>query len=258
MRRILFAALLMTAPHAASAVTQHVDASLIAGGASPARDAPVWIGLKMRHDAGWHTYWKNPGDAGMPTRIELTLPEGWTASGIDWPAPERLQIGPLASYGYAGEVVLPVKLFPPAGWNAKAPVQIAAHAAWLVCKEQCIPETANLALSLPARTGAADRSLFDTWRARVPQMFRFRTASAALSQGRLVLTLAPAAAGEFFPEHEELIEPGDPPQVAVDGDRATWSARLGVQGKTLKAPASIAGVWVPKTGTPAFVEAKLK
>jgi len=134
MRKISFTVLLLAAAFAADAgaVALHVDASLIADSTSPARDAPVWIGLRMRHDAGWHTYWKNPGDAGMPTRITWTLPEGWTASGINLPAPERLQLGPLASYGYQGEVVLPVKLFPPAAWDAKLPVHISAHAAWLM------------------------------------------------------------------------------------------------------------------------------
>ena len=249
----------MIAAHAAAgAPAPHVDASLIANGASPTRDAPLWVGLRMRHDPGWHTYWKNPGDAGLPTKIEWTLPEGWSASGINWPAPERLQVGPLGSYGYEGDAVLPVKLFPPSGWDAKTPVKIAAHANWLVCKEQCVPESADLSLNLPAHTGAAERSLFGAWRALIPQTFRFTTANATLSQGRLVVTLAPAGTGQFFPEREELVEPGDPPKVEVSGDRVTWSARLGTQGKALTAPASIAGVWVPKSGRPVFVEAKLK
>src|ERR1700733_3099575 len=118
-----------------AAVPHHVDASLVAGDATAAGASAIWVGLKLRHDAGWHTYWKNPGDAGMPTKISWTLPEGWTAGGINWPAPERMQVGPLASYGYEGEVVLPLKVFPPAGWNAKQTVHLAAHVNWLVCKE---------------------------------------------------------------------------------------------------------------------------
>ncbi len=259
MRKLLgiWLALVAALTAGAAEMAPHVDASLI-GDAGPARDAPIWVGLRMRHDAGWHTYWKNPGDAGMPTRIEWTLPAGWTASGINWPAPERLQAGQLASYGYQGDVVLPVKLIPPAGWDARTSVKIEARANWLVCKEVCIPESANLALTLPARDRAADHNLFASWRARVPQSFRFKTASAALDQGRLVITLEPAADGQFFPAREELVEPGDLPQVAANGDRVTWSARLGIQGKALTAPASIAGVWVPKSGKPLYVEAKLK
>jgi DsbC/DsbD-like thiol-disulfide interchange protein len=261
-RTVFFAAFVLAASAAstanAAAVTLHVDASLIADSVTPAAGSPLWVGLKMHHDAGWHTYWKNPGDAGMPTRITWTLPEGWTASGINWPAPARLQLGPLASYGYAGDAVLPVKLSLPAGWNAKLPAQIVAHTTWLVCKEQCIPEGADLVLNLPAHSSAADRGLLDIWRARIPQMTRFKVASAERKLDRMVLTLEPAADGQFFPDREELIEPGDPPQVSVSGSRVSWSAKLGVQGKALAAPASVAGVWVPKAGNPVFVEAKLK
>jgi DsbC/DsbD-like thiol-disulfide interchange protein len=260
MRKMLMVSLALAATFGArgAAVPHHVDASLIAGEANAAGASALWVGLKLRHDAGWHTYWKNPGDAGMPTKISWTLPEGWSASGINWPAPERIQIGPLASYGYAGDVVLPLKVFPPAGWNAKQPVHLQARVNWLVCKEQCIPEDADLALDLPARDGAADRNLLGTWRERIPQSVRFNTAAAERANGRLLLTLEPATEGQFFPEREELIEPGDPPQLTVHGNRVTWSAKLGLQGKTLAAPSAIAGVWVPKTGKPAFVEAKLK
>lgn len=251
---------LMAAPHAHAQPPQvlHVDASLIADSAKPARDAPVWVGLKMRHQADWHTYWKNPGDAGMPTRITWSLPAGWSASSIVWPAPQRMQIGPLASYGYAGETVLPVKLFPPADWDGNTPVHITARADWLACKAQCIPESDSFSLSLPAAPAAADLRLLAAWRERVPQGFRFTTATAEKKQGALVLTLEPAGAGQFFPEREELVEPGDPPRVNVSGGRMTWSAKLGLQGKTLKAPAAITGVWVPETGKPVFVTARFK
>jgi thiol:disulfide interchange protein DsbD len=260
--RLLLAAVSAAAVQAgagsAAPAAAHVTASLVTDSAGAAAGKVLWVGLRMRHDAGWHTYWKYPGDAGMPTRIEWTLPGGWTASSIAWPAPERIQIGPLASYGYEGDTVLPVKLFPPAGWNAKAAARIAARASWLVCKEVCIPEGGDFLLTLPAAANMADSSLLESWRARVPQAFRFTTASAARSGGRLLVTLAPAAAGQFFPEVEELVEPGDAPQLAVSGDRVTWSAKLGVQGNALKTPATIAGVWVPKSGKPVYVEAKLQ
>jgi DsbC/DsbD-like thiol-disulfide interchange protein len=259
MRKILVAGCLLFASFpVAAAEAMHVEASLIASGASPARDAPLWVGLKMRHQAGWHTYWKNPGDAGMPTRIDWTLPAGWSASGIEWPAPARIQLGPLASYGYEGDLVLPVKLIPPSGWDAKSPVRISAKANWLVCKEICIPEGGNFTLSLPARVSEPDRKLFDAWRERVPVSFRFTKATAERNAGRLVVTLEPAGSGQFFPEREELVEPGDPPQVTITGKRATWSAKLGVQGKTLAATAMISGVWVPESGKPLFVQAKLR
>ena len=260
MRRVLFACCLLAAPFATAESSNplHVNASLIAGDVIHAPNAMIWTGLRMRHQPGWHTYWKNPGDAGMPTRIEWTLPDGWSAGGILWPAPQRIPAGALASYGYDGDLVLPIKLFPPSSWDGKTRVQISAHANWLVCKEQCIPENGTLTLALPATSAAAEQNLLRTWRTRVPQPFRFATASARKSQGRLVITLEPVVAGQFFPEREELIEPGDPPQFTLSGKRATWSARLGVQGKSLSVPATIAGVWVPEQGTPLFVTTKLE
>jgi thiol:disulfide interchange protein DsbD len=233
---------------------RHVDAALVADTAA-AGDS-VWVGLRLRHQAQWHTYWKNPGDAGMPTRIEWDLPAGWSAGGINWPAPARIQVGPLGSYGYEGDVVLPVRLFAPANWDRKTPVKIAARANWLACKEQCIPESGSLAVSLPAKAAPAEQKLLAEWRARVPQPFRFKTAGMQAVSGRLVLVLEPAGAGEFFPEREELVEPGDKPQVSVTGTRATWSAKLGPQGKGLKGPAALSGVWVPAQGAPLLVTAK--
>jgi DsbC/DsbD-like thiol-disulfide interchange protein len=257
-RHLLIAVAAAFAVGAVAAPAGHVAASLIADSAGAVPGKPFWVGLRMRHETGWHTYWKNPGDAGMPTRIDWILPTGWTAGGIAWPAPERIQIGQLASYGYQGDAVLPVKLFPPEGWNANTPVRIEAKANWLVCKEVCIPESGDFTLTLPAGGDAADRALLESWRTRVPQAFRFTSAGAERNGGRLLLTLAPAGAGQFFPEGEELVEPGDPPQLTLNGERVTWSAKLGVQGIALKTPATIAGVWVPKSGKPVYVEAKLK
>jgi DsbC/DsbD-like thiol-disulfide interchange protein len=257
---LLASSILCAAPLAAApgAEPLHVTAALIAEGLPPAHGKPLWVGLRMRQQAGWHTYWKNPGDAGMPTRIEWKLPDGWSASGIMWPAPSRLPVGPLASYGYEGDLVLPVKLLPPANWDGKTPVQISARANWLVCKNVCIPEDGSFTLKLPANPAPAERSLFALWRARVPQPMRFSVATAEKTKDRLLVTLAPAGTGQFFPEHEELVEPGDPPQIKVTGDHVTWSAKLGLQAKDVNPPASVAGVWVPDSGKPLYVETRLK
>ena len=66
---------------------------------------PFRVGLRLRMADGWHTYWKNPGDAGVPP--ELTI-EGVTQSPIDWPTPRRVAEGPVMTYAYTGEVLLPV------------------------------------------------------------------------------------------------------------------------------------------------------
>ena len=100
---------------------------------------PLRVGLRLRMAEGWHTYWKNPGDAGVPP--ELTIESG-TQSPIDWPTPDRVAEGPIMTYAYTGEVLLPVTLTPADG-------SIAAHAQWLVCKDICVPEQGDFSLTLP-------------------------------------------------------------------------------------------------------------
>jgi thiol:disulfide interchange protein DsbD len=101
------------------------------------------VGLYFKLEPGWHIYWKNPGDAGLPPRIQWTLPAGITAGPLLFPAPKRLALGPLMDYGYEGEVLFPLKIH--VDNNVKAtPVTLHAKVDWLVCRESCIPGKAEL------------------------------------------------------------------------------------------------------------------
>src|SRR6516165_2097524 len=73
---------------------------------------PFRVGLRLQLAPGWHTYWQNPGDAGVPPELALELPGGVTAGPIAWPAPQHIPEGPLMTYAYTGEVLLPVTLTP--------------------------------------------------------------------------------------------------------------------------------------------------
>jgi len=236
----------------------HVEIALVARAVDQVtRRAPIWVGLWMKHDPGWHTYWKNPGDAGMPTRIDWVLPAGWSAGDIEWPSPARIPMGPLASYGYEHEVVLPALLYPNPAWNGKTPVHIIAKASWLVCEEICLPESAQLEMDLPHIAGPRESDTLKRTLDALPQAASFSIATARRESGRLLLTLSPASSGEFFPDREEMVEPGDTPHLEVAGNQIVWSARLGTQGKLLKPPATLRGVWVPTHGRASLVEASL-
>src|SRR5262245_12183102 len=118
----------------------------------------VWVGLRQQIAPGWHTYWTNPGDSGEPATIEWTLPDGFEASDIIWPHPERIPVGPVMSFGYSGQVVLLVRISAPDGVVPGSRARLRGQVSWLVCEKICIPEEARVELTLPvvAATPPAD------------------------------------------------------------------------------------------------------
>ncbi len=94
------------APAARAGKGPHVRVELITDRATPGPG--MRLGLKFDLDPEWHIYWQNPGDSGGSPEVAWTLPPGMMASGIEWPAPERIDVGGLVNYGYHDRVVLPV------------------------------------------------------------------------------------------------------------------------------------------------------
>jgi DsbC/DsbD-like thiol-disulfide interchange protein/cytochrome c biogenesis protein CcdA len=139
--------------------------------------APFRVGLHFRLAPGWHTYWKNPGDAGIPAELDLTLPPGASAGPIIWPTPQRLAEGQLTTYAYTGDLLLPLTVTP--GQDAGA-TTVQAHAQWLVCKDICVPEEGDFRLDLPAGTAApsAQAPLFAAHDRQVPHPSQWQAAVA--------------------------------------------------------------------------------
>lgn len=209
---LLFSALLFAAPLSAQPTrVEAVQVELVArqAAAIPGRD--LELGLLIQHDPHWHTYWRHPGDSGLPTRLEWRLPDGWRAGEIAWPAPARLLIGPLANYGFEGRVLLPVTLAVPPQVSPGV-VELAVSAQWLVCKDVCIPGEAQLRLRLPvlapgaaAPVLSAHSALFEQTRSRLPTAVL--RVPATVAGRRLAFRLDQGALGraEFFPYREGLI-----------------------------------------------------
>ena len=152
---ILFLGILPLTALAASVRTEHVEAELVAERSAVTPGESLTVALRLRMIPHWHTYWRNPGDSGLPTSLNWKLPEGFSAGPIQWPYPQRLPAGPLMNFGYEGEVFLLSELKVPANFSDKT-VTISARANWLVCSEDtCIPERADLALQLPVGGGGA-------------------------------------------------------------------------------------------------------
>ena len=116
MKRIFLLLALLLASGAALAQEgpPKVHARLVAEDKAIAPGGTITIALEEKIAPGWHTYWKNPGDAGAPTDIQWNLPAGWKAGAIQWPRPKRLPVGPLMDYGYEGTPWLLTSLTAPA------------------------------------------------------------------------------------------------------------------------------------------------
>ena len=161
------ASLLVGAAHAQSPAktvvsTAQVRAELMAH-APDGADAgkTVWLGLQLTHKPDWHTYWKNSGDSGLPTTLQWTLPSGVTAGDIAWPLPKKIPIGNLANYGFADTVLLPVPLIITPNFKPTAPgnaIEVKLKANWLVCRQECIPEEGEFALTIPVKGSTAINS----------------------------------------------------------------------------------------------------
>ncbi|HEY0257702.1 MAG TPA: thioredoxin family protein [Candidatus Methylacidiphilales bacterium] len=158
---------------ASATVTQpHVTAELIPETTAVQPGQPFDVALHLHADPGWHTYWINPGDAGLATTISWTLPPGFTAGPIQWPTPEKHDMGPLMTYGYAGDVYLLTTITPPKG-DLPQHFDLKAKATWLVCKEECIPGKAELTVPMDSglmnlRLPQENTELFAQARERLP------------------------------------------------------------------------------------------
>ncbi len=101
-----FIAAAVAVAHAAPVRTAHVEAELVPERSALVPGEPLTVALRLAMDRGWHTYWQNPGDSGLPTTLAWKLPAGMSAGPMQWPAPQALPVGPLLNYGYEGEVLL--------------------------------------------------------------------------------------------------------------------------------------------------------
>ncbi len=259
------AALFLPLAAAATPVkTEHVEAELLAQSTSAQPGKPLLVGLQLRMTPQWHTYWKNPGDSGLPTRIQWQLPPGWKAGPIQWPYPKRLPVGPLMNYGYEDEVVLVSEITPSAD-APPGPANLHAKAEWLVCKDICIPEKGELDLALPVahetpKPDPRGQAQIEHALRQLPVAARGWKSETALAGKSLVVRMTapegmePPANAIFFPERELLIEPAAPQKLAREGRSLTFVMKLAdPPPATLEA---VKGVVVSERGWPGIEAGK--
>jgi DsbC/DsbD-like thiol-disulfide interchange protein/cytochrome c biogenesis protein CcdA len=162
---LLFFVFLLFFPAFASA--RGIEPELVAEGSAPA-GGEVDLAIHMRTRPGWHGYWQNPGDAGLPMDVQWKLPKGLVVGPLRYPVPTRLTVAGLMNYVYERDYAVLVRLKVPAGATGVLPIRADAH--WLACTDKiCVPEQGQLALDLPVGSGAQNRAQFDAWRRALPQ-----------------------------------------------------------------------------------------
>lgn len=212
--------LLVAIPAAAQIDTApKVQAQLLSERDIVAPGGTVTIALEEKIRSGWHTYWKNPGDAGAPTEIKWDLPQGWSAGPIQWPYPKRLPVPPLMDYGYENKVWLLTDVTAPASARPGEAFLLKATANWLVCKEVCIPEEVKLQIPLevgtPVPPDSGTTAQFTAARAQLPMKspwpaaFHAGNALDLFLKASLLVRARPASA-DFFPGDPDVIQNAAP------------------------------------------------
>jgi len=229
--------------------TEQVRAELVAqapDGVGPGK--PFWLGLQIEHQPHWHTYWKNPGDSGLPTTLIWQLPAGLKAGEIAWPTPMKLPVGPLMNYGYEGKLLLPVAVTVGPEFSGNS-IEVKLSAQWLVCKDVCIPQQGEFALNIPVQAStASNRAAFDAALAALPTVVPGAKAEAELIDGAKVLRVSvsglPAAlqgkALAFFAETPGVVDPSARHDVRWDGSR--WQALVQISQQRFESPAQMKAV----------------
>ena len=196
------------------------------------------VGLRLRHDPHWHTYWRNPGDTGFPTSFVLEGPEGTRYSDIRWPAPSRLAIGPLANYGYEGEALIYRDVTLPAGFASRQ-AHFQVHTEWLICKEVCIPGDAALQLDIPVGGATmhdqAELAGFEDARRHAPAADQKPAQAGWWQRGGHSVLVLPAALTEekapksalFLPYFAGVVRPAAPQKlIEISGESGRYGIAL--------------------------------
>lgn len=169
---IITAVLLAALPEAgAKNVPRPVKARLVADVTAVRPSSSFKLGVLFNVDPRWHIYWKNAGDSGLPTSVELILPEGFRAGGTVWPVPIVFEgEGGIVDYGYEDSLLLYSYVTAPEGLTPGTDVPLKADVSWVSCREICIPGKASIEIKLPVSDNPepANTALFTEWEERHP------------------------------------------------------------------------------------------
>ncbi len=133
----------------------YVTARMIADTTAIQAGKPFKLGVELTMKSGWHTYYKESGDAGLPSKITWKLPPGFTAGPLLWEKPLKFSDAGIVTYGYKDKTLIGAVITPPASFNGDT-IDLKADVKWLSCAETCVPGGAPVSLSLPVdKAGSA-------------------------------------------------------------------------------------------------------
>ena len=227
MKRLLFL-IASLFPIAAAQAEGHASATWLVekGGKT---DGVIRTAIRVKVDEGWHTYWVNPGQVGMPFSLDADLPEGWEAGEIHHPAPKRITVSGLVSFCHEGEFMLPITLTPPAGFEGALP-PLTGTLNWLACNDDaCVPGKAELTAEPETDEGTVAAAF-----AKLPKPIPGGASLAVAVESdavSLTLTLPDGtffhpASCKVFPITRNIIDPGAEIVFAKSPDAEdTWKAK---------------------------------
>lgn len=213
-----------------------VQVDIVAEESTILPNRPFWVAIRMTMEEGWHTYWKNPGDAGFATSIEWRLPDGFSVSELQWPQPMRFEHQSLVGFGYEKEVLLMAEITPPSTLRPGDQIPIAAEVSWIACSDTCVPGFADLETTFQVATAPAASKwsyLFRTWKARLPHKEVLRGELRPDGDRlRLRFDLPDSVAHSvqkayFFPEEEGSVSYAAPQEISPDGGKFCLSLERG-------------------------------
>jgi thiol:disulfide interchange protein len=189
--------------------TAHVQAELLTASKSVSEGATVLVGLRLKLAPKWHVYWRNPGDSGEAPTIEWSVPEGSIPGPILWPTPTSIPVPPLLNYGYTNEVTLLTEIS--VGPATKGLWKVKANAQWLVCEEICVPESAELELSIPwqaLQEDSPDKAHLESVRQGLPRALPDWTSRFEITKDKIHLKVngpKETQSAQFFPFSDAVL-----------------------------------------------------
>ena len=221
------------------------------------------LAAKLTVEPGWHVYWENPGDSGMPTRLEVAAPAGFVVATPLHPAPEReVAEGDIVTFVHKGEVLFLADAKAPERPTEGSKAVFELDASWLVCQEACYPGAGKARLEIPFAAGTssapANEKAFAAARARLPRAWKELPEariewSGAGEDRTLRITVAKASALELFPLASRTTNLVDRSTEAT-ADRCTLTAHLRHREEETKEGPRLEGVLVVTSaqGTAAY------